>query len=226
MHDERIDAYIVGAEGFARPVLTHLRQLVHATIPDATETIKWGMPFFEMGGKRLAMMAVFKAHVGLGIFDGSPMASGDGMGQFGKLTGLADLPPDAELAARLQAAAALIASGAPSRPRAAAPKPALAMPDDLAAALASDAAAQAAFAGFPPGARRLCRMGGDRQAAGDTGPAHRHHRRAMCRGQKAALEVRELLNVAARPRAVREGIQRWPTRHATAMARCWPMATM
>ncbi len=154
MQDDRIDAYIAGAEGFARPVLAHLRQLVHATIPGATETIKWGMPFFEHGGKRLAMMAAFKAHVGLGIFDGSPMASGDGMGQFGKLTGLADLPPDAELAARLQAAAALIASGAPSRPRAASPKPALAMPEDLAAALAGDAAAQAAFQGFPPGARR------------------------------------------------------------------------
>ncbi|KPF61434.1 hypothetical protein IP88_15770 [alpha proteobacterium AAP81b] len=154
MQDERVDAYIAGAEAFARPVLVHIRGIVHAAMPAATETIKWGMPFFELNGKRLAMMAAFKAHVGLGVFDGTLMASGDGMGQFGKITGLADLPPDAEIVARLHAAAALIASGAPARPRAAMPKPALAMPDDLAAALAGDAAAQAAFEGFPPGARR------------------------------------------------------------------------
>jgi hypothetical protein len=152
--DARIDAYIAKAEAFARPILEHIRGLVHATVPEATETIKWGMPFFEVNGKRLAMMASFKAHAGLGIFDGTLMATGDGMGQFGKLADVADLPPDADLARRLHTAVGQIAAGAPPRMRKAEPKPALDMPDDLAAALAAHPAAHSAFTAFPPGARR------------------------------------------------------------------------
>jgi len=33
-----------------KPVLRHFRALVHRACPDATETIKWGMPFFEHRG--------------------------------------------------------------------------------------------------------------------------------------------------------------------------------
>jgi uncharacterized protein YdeI (YjbR/CyaY-like superfamily) len=82
------------------------------------------------------------------------MATGDGMGQFGKLTSLADLPGDDELARRLGAAVALIGEGGAVRRRKVEPKPPLDMPDDLAAALAANAAAEAAFTAFPPGARR------------------------------------------------------------------------
>lgn len=151
--DPRIDAYIAAAAPFASPILRHFRKLVRAAIPTVTETIKWGMPFFEHGSRPLAMMAAFKAHAGFGIFDGSPMAGGDGMGQFGKLTDVADLPDDAALVALLVAAAALIDSGA--KPvRAVAKKPPLAMPDDLRSALDAVPAAASAFAAFPPGARR------------------------------------------------------------------------
>jgi uncharacterized protein YdeI (YjbR/CyaY-like superfamily) len=152
--DDRITAYIAKAEPFARPILEHIRNIVHETVPEATETIKWSMPFFELNGKRLAMMASFKAHAGLGIFDGTLMATGDGMGQFGKIASVADLPTDAELTRRLHAAVALIGAGAPPRMRKAEPKPALDMPDDLAAALTANPAAHTNFTAFPPGARR------------------------------------------------------------------------
>lgn len=152
--DTRIDAYVAKAEPFARPVLEHVRHLVHASVPEVTETMKWSMPFFELGGRRLAMMASFKAHVGLGIFDGTPMGSGEGMGQFGKITAISDLPPDGELGKRLKAAAALITNGSAPKTIKPVPKPALDMPDDLAAALAANPAADAAFTAFPPGARR------------------------------------------------------------------------
>jgi uncharacterized protein YdeI (YjbR/CyaY-like superfamily) len=156
--DARIDAYIATAEPFARPILEHIRKLVHATVPGATETMKWSMPFFDLNGQRLAMMAGFKAHVGLGIFDGTPMGAKEsgaqGMGQFGKITAVGDLPGEAELAKRLQTAAALIASGGAPKMKKAAPKPALDMPNDLAAALAANPEAAAKFAAFPPGARR------------------------------------------------------------------------
>lgn len=156
--DARITDYIAKAEPFARPILEHIRQLVHASVPGATETMKWSMPFFDLNGQRLAMMAGFKAHVGLGIFDGTPMGAKEsgaqGMGQFGKIASIADLPSDAELAKRLQTAATLIATGSAPKMKKGAPKPALDMPEDLAAALAANPAAHAAFTAFPPGARR------------------------------------------------------------------------
>ena len=45
--DPRIDAYIAKSADFAKPVLAHIRKLVHANCPDANETIKWGMPFLS-----------------------------------------------------------------------------------------------------------------------------------------------------------------------------------
>jgi len=156
--DDRVTAYIAARAEFAQPILNHLRGLVHSHVPDASETIKWGMPFFEYQGRSLAMMAAFKVHAGVGIFDGSPMASGDGMGNLGKLGCLADLPADAVLVERLQQAVALIAAGGGGMRQSARlprpPKAEITMPDDLAAALAANPAAQAHFAGFPPGCRR------------------------------------------------------------------------
>ena len=115
--------------------------------------MKWSMPFFTLNGRDVAMMAAFKAHAGVGIFDGSVMGGGEAMGNCGKLGSVDDLPAD--LTARLHAAAMLAAQGKPTR--ATAPRPAkaeIAMPDDLAVALAAHPAAGAQFTSFPPGAQR------------------------------------------------------------------------
>lgn len=156
--DARVDAYIERAQPFAQPILAHLRAIVHAALPGVAETVKWGMPFFEWQGKPLANMAAFKAHASFGFWrrDGAGPAqeAGDGMGQFGKLASVADLPADAELAAMIRAAAALIEAGVPSKPSPRVPRPKAAMPDDLAAALAADPAAERGFAALPPGAQR------------------------------------------------------------------------
>jgi uncharacterized protein YdeI (YjbR/CyaY-like superfamily) len=152
-HDDRISAYIEKAQPFAQPILNRVRDAVHGLLPEAGETMKWGMPFFTLNGRDVAMMAAFKAHAGVGIFDGSPMGGGEAMGNLGKLASVNDLPDD--LAARLQKAATLAAAGKPART--AAPRPAkadIAMPDDLATALAAVPTAEAGFAAFPPGARR------------------------------------------------------------------------
>ena len=157
-HDDWVTAYIDRSHEFAQPILNHLRDLVHARFPDATETIKWSMPFFELNGRPLAMMAAFKAHAGIGIFDGSPMASGEGMGNLGKLAGLADLPPDADLVQQLELAAALIAAGGGGLRQSArlprAPKAEIAMPDDLAAALAGNGEAATHFGAFTAASQR------------------------------------------------------------------------
>lgn len=43
----RVDAYIKKAQPFARPILTHLRQVVHKSCPDVVETVKWTVPQFD-----------------------------------------------------------------------------------------------------------------------------------------------------------------------------------
>jgi uncharacterized protein YdeI (YjbR/CyaY-like superfamily) len=151
--DARVSAYIEAAQPFAQPILHQLRAAVHAAVPEAGEAMKWSMPFFTLNGRDIAMMAAFKAHAGVGIFDGTPMAGKDGMGNLGKLASVDDLPAD--LAARLATAASLAMEGKPARMAVrTAPKPEIAMPDDLAAALAAHPAAEAQFSAFPPGARR------------------------------------------------------------------------
>ena len=66
--DPRVDAYLEKAAGFARPILRHLRKLVHEACPEAEETLKWGMPTFTYRGKILCGMAAFKQHCTFGFW--------------------------------------------------------------------------------------------------------------------------------------------------------------
>ena len=150
--DPRIDAFIASAAPFAQPILAHLRALVHGAMPDCVETIKWGMPHFTVGGKNVAGMAAFKAHCAFMIHGDS--RQGDAMGQFGKITAMADLPSAAVLKEKLQAARDRVTSGVkPPRPTPAR-KANIPVPDDFTAALAATPGADAHFAAFTPGYRR------------------------------------------------------------------------
>jgi uncharacterized protein YdeI (YjbR/CyaY-like superfamily) len=154
--DPRIDAYIARQADFARPILEHIREQVHGACPEIEEGIKWGMPSFSYKGKPLAGMAAFKAHATLGFWrrgEGEVEAKKGAMGDFGRITSLADLPDGAGLAARVQEAMAQIDAGAKTV-RTKTVKAEIAMPEDLAAALAANLTAQATFDGFPPGCRR------------------------------------------------------------------------
>jgi uncharacterized protein YdeI (YjbR/CyaY-like superfamily) len=156
--DPRIDAYIAAQADFARPILEHIRRLVHEAAPEAEETIKWGMPHFTVGGRIMAGMAGFKAHATLGLWQAKEVLGETGtereaMGQFGRITSVADLPGEDELKALVRRAADAAAAGPKTRPKSA-PKPATALPEDLAAALAASPAAQTTFDAFPPSCRR------------------------------------------------------------------------
>ena len=48
--DARVDAYIAKSADFAKPILTHLRDFVHATCPEVEETMKWSFPNFMYKG--------------------------------------------------------------------------------------------------------------------------------------------------------------------------------
>lgn len=156
-HDPRIDAYIEKQAGFARPILEHLRGLMHAACPDVEETIKWSMPAYYYRQRPLGSMAAFKAHVTFGFWQheqivGDPRDR-EAMGSFGRITSLGDMPDDATMTTLIGKAAALIDEGVkPLRARSA--KAPIPMPDDLAAALADSPPAQATFAAFPQSCRR------------------------------------------------------------------------
>lgn len=154
--DPRIDAYIAKAAPFAQPILTRLRAAVHAALPGAEETIKWSMPHFTLGGKNVAGMAAFKAHCSFTIHGEGRQGGDAGMGHFGKIASQDALPSDAELAEKLKAAAdRIVTQGSATTQRGKpATKAAIPMPEDLAAALAGSAQAQATFHGFAPSHRR------------------------------------------------------------------------
>ena len=158
--DPRIDAYIAEAAPFARPILRHLRQVVHRACPEATEAIKWGSPFFLYRGRILCFTAAFKAHLAFGFW-GPAMhkvlaADGhekDGRGLLGRITRRQDLPPDKKLMGYVRQARELHDTGQAVRPKPK-PKPALPVPADLAAALRRSKQAAATWADFSPSCRR------------------------------------------------------------------------
>ena len=87
--DPRVDAYIAKAQPFARPILEHVRERVHAVLPDVEEAVKWSMPAYTLGGKIVLITAAFKAHMALNFWRGQELrgdgANADAMGQFGKM---------------------------------------------------------------------------------------------------------------------------------------------
>ena len=50
IRDPRIDAYIDRSADFAKPILTHIRTLVHKACPEIQETMKWSFPHFDYKG--------------------------------------------------------------------------------------------------------------------------------------------------------------------------------
>jgi len=103
-------------------------------------------------------MAAFKAHAALNFWRGQELrgdqANADGMGQFGKLTSLDDLPSDQELDRIIRQAAELANSAPAPRQVKHQPKPAAEIHPDFATALKGNPKAQATLDGFPPSARR------------------------------------------------------------------------
>ena len=103
-------------------------------------------------------MASFKAHAALNFWRGKEIrgehADPDGMGQFGKLTSVDDLPPDEEFDAMIRQGVALAKTAPAPRQVKHAPKSPAAMHPDFAAALSKHAAAKATLDAFPPSAQR------------------------------------------------------------------------
>ena len=160
----QVDRYIANASPFAQPILVHIRDVVHAACPDVVEEIKWSFPFFTYKSEIICAMRAFKAHCGLFFWKGVlvvPDGKEEGMGQFGKLTSVKELPSKAILTGYVKTAMTLNEAGVPAphvvAQRATAKKTAATpvdIPPELAAALRANKKAAAAFEKLAPSHRR------------------------------------------------------------------------
>lgn len=155
--DKRIDSYIAKSNDFAKPVLKHIRALVHKACPDAEETMKWSFPHFDYKGV-FCSMAAFKEHCAFNFWKSKLMKDPHGiletnertaMGSFGRITSLRDLPGDKIILSYLKEAVRLNDDGAklPSKP-VSKEKKELAVPGYLIKAICKNKAAKKVFEGF------------------------------------------------------------------------------
>ena len=86
-----IDEYIAELPSETQKVLEELRALIKAAAPDATETISYAMPTFDLNGHHLVHFAGYQKHIGFypvpsGIEafkeELKPFKSGKGSAQF------------------------------------------------------------------------------------------------------------------------------------------------
>jgi uncharacterized protein YdeI (YjbR/CyaY-like superfamily) len=153
MNDPRVDAYIERAPEYAQPILRRLREAVHAAAPGISETIKWGVPYFEYLGP-LCGIAAFKSHCGIGFWKADLIAEAtgdrDALERLGHIRSLEEVPPREAITAFVLEAIRLNEAGIA---RTAAPA-GVEVPEALAAALAAHPAALAAFEAMTASRRR------------------------------------------------------------------------
>ena len=157
--DPRVDAYIARSADFAQPILTHLRAVVHAACPEVEETLKWSAPSFMYKGM-LCGMAAFKEHCIFGFWKGSLIKGVGGrdsdaaMGNYGRVTRIADLPSKRQLTGFIKEAMRLNDEGIKVVRKKPGTRKPIPVPADLTAALRKNPKARATFDGFSPSHRR------------------------------------------------------------------------
>ena len=156
--EKLIDAYIAKSADFEKPILLHIRQLVHKTCPDVEEKMKWSFPHFDYKGEMMCSMAAFKQHAFFGFWKAALMKdpvlvenarSETAMGHLGKLTSLKDLPSDKKMMAWIKEAMQLNDKGIklPSKSKSAVKKE-LVVPDYFIKALSKNKKAKQVFENF------------------------------------------------------------------------------
>ena len=153
--DPFVDEYIDKAQQFAKPILNHIRSLVHEACPDVVEKKKWSFPHFDYKGM-LCSMASFKEHLAFGFWKQSLLeasafpAEKTAMGSFGRIKSLADLPDDATMKKLIHDAMKLNDDGIKvAKPKPSGEKKELVVPEILIAALETNALASETFNNFP-----------------------------------------------------------------------------
>lgn len=125
---KEIDAYIEKAADFAKPILKHIRELVHATCPGVEEKMKWSFPHFDYKGEMMCSMAAFKQHAVMSFWKAALMKdpvllanakSEIAMGHLGRMESMKDLPSDKKMVSYIKEAIMLNDKGIklPSKPK-------------------------------------------------------------------------------------------------------------
>ena len=122
--DKRIGYYITNAPGYAKPILKHIREMVHKACPEVEETMKWSFPHFDYKGM-MCSMAAFKQHCAFSFWKAALMAESgklrannqEAMGHLGLITSLADLPDDKKMIEWIKEAMKLNDTGVKLPPR-------------------------------------------------------------------------------------------------------------
>ncbi|HOY15312.1 MAG TPA: YdeI/OmpD-associated family protein [Saprospiraceae bacterium] len=118
--DEKVSEYIANSADFAQPILKHWRQLIHENCPEVIEAIKWSIPHFDYKGDFICVMSSYKNHCSFTFIKAELMSDSrlkeskslKPIQRFmGKITRLADLPPDQEFIKLLQEAMVLNEKG-------------------------------------------------------------------------------------------------------------------
>lgn len=153
--DPRVDNYIDNkAAEFAKPILRHLRKLVHEACPDVVETWKWSFPHFDYKGI-MCSMASFKQHCAFGFWKQSLMESDaipaekTAMGTFGRITSVDDLPDDKTMIGLIKQAAKLNDDGVKIERKPPTTNKELVVPEILTTALEQNPKASEHFNAFP-----------------------------------------------------------------------------
>ncbi|MGN6195018.1 MAG: YdeI/OmpD-associated family protein [Ginsengibacter sp.] len=159
--DKRIDNYVAKSADFAKPVLNHLRKLIHIACPQVEETIKWGFPHFDYKGM-MCSMAAFKNHCAFNFWKATLMKDTDSyeennknsMGHYGKITSLDDLPSDKIIIARIKEAMKLNDEGIKIPEKNKPARSEVVVPDSLQTELGKNKKAALTFNNFSPSQKR------------------------------------------------------------------------
>lgn len=159
--DPRIDAYIAKSKDFAKPILTHIRELVHKAVPEVQEKMKWSMPHFDYLDEMMFSMASFNEHMAMGFWKVSIMNDPDkilspdtAMGNFGRIKDMKELPSDKIIIKYLKEAARLNKEGIKMPARKKTDIKETEVPDYFAKALSKNKAAKKVFEGFSPSKKK------------------------------------------------------------------------
>lgn len=153
-----VDNYIAKSADFAKPVLHHLRELVHKVCPDVEEKMKWSFPHFDYKGEMMCSMAAFKQHCAFGFWKAVLMKdhvltdnarSEISMGHLGRITSVKDLPSDKKIIAWIKEAMQLTDKGVklPAKTKTVVKKEVV-IPDYLSKALSKNKKAAQTFENF------------------------------------------------------------------------------
>jgi len=161
-YNPKVDEYIEKSQGFAKPILSHIRETVHECCPEAEEAIKWKFPTFMYKGKILCSMVAFKHYCSMGFWLHDNMqtiknletdAEKTNMFSLGKITKMEDLPSKPQLKKIILEAIELTDMGVTMK-RAAPTKTETAIPDYFQKALSENKKALEIFEKASPSFRK------------------------------------------------------------------------